>query len=178
MLVGFLITEQFQAPLSQAIQKEYNKLIEVMLQIPEKEYTKKIIDGTGGKISIIELVAYQIGWGKLLLSWYEAGLKGAMPDMPGEGFTKWDYVGLAKHFYKKYSYNNFDQQIKEFNEVVKYIIAVVEIEYQKGNLDMLGVWAWCTLSSGKLWPLSKWVRVNTVAPYKRAINLIKKYFKD
>lgn len=42
------------------------------------------------------------------------------------------------------------------------------------QLDQRGIWAWCTLASGKQWPLSKWIRVKTASPYKRAVQLIKK----
>jgi hypothetical protein len=50
----------------------------------------------------------------------------------------------------------------------------VEKEHHSGNLQRIGIWPWCTLKSGKDWPLYKWVQVNSVAPYKRAISLIKK----
>jgi hypothetical protein len=64
--------------------------------------------------------------------------------------------------------------LKAFEGVVAEIIALVETEYATGNLEKEGVWGWCTLKSGKHWPLSKWVQVNTVAPYKRARVMIRK----
>lgn len=131
------------------------------------------MDGTGGKVSVADLIAYQIGWGKLLISWCQAGVQGKNPEMPGNGFSTWDYAGLANHFYATYQFDSFAQQALEFYNVVTQIVALVEQEYISGNLDKLGVWSWCTLPSGKQWPLSKWVQVNTVAPYKRAALLIK-----
>ena len=128
-------------------------------------------------MSVADLVAYQIGWDKLLIDWYEAGLEGKMPLMPGEGFARWDYVGLAKHFYAKYAYDSGPEQLKKLHNVVLLIIEIVEKEYKSGNLDKMGVWLWCTLRSGKQWPLSKWIMVNTVAPYKRAVSLVKKFLK-
>lgn len=172
-----LIDDQFLAPLSQAIQKEYNKLISILLDIEPGYRVIKTIDGTGGKVTVSDVIAYQIGWGNLLINWYEAGLKGKMPQMPGEGFTKWDYVGLAKHFYQKYQYDGHKKQEQEFRKIVKKVVNIAEHEYQSGNLDKKGVWAWCTLPSGKQWPLSKWIIVNTAAPYKRAAILIRKFIK-
>lgn len=174
---SYLITTQFKAPLSQAIQKEYNKLLEAVASVPIKQRAVKAVEGTGGKVSIADLIAYQIGWGQLLLSWYKAGLKGVMPAMPGEGFATWDYSGLASHFYDKYQYDSGDKQLQKFQAVVEQILALVEHEYKTGNLDKVGVWPWCTLASGKEWPLSKWVTVNTVAPYKRAAAFIRKLLK-
>lgn len=95
--------------------------------------------------------------------------------MPGEGFSKWDYVGLAKHFYEKYQFKNPMEQEKEFFKFIQVILDITENEFENGNLDRLGVWSWCTLSSGKQWPLSKWIKINTVSPYKRAISLLNKF---
>lgn len=164
--------------LSEEIENACNKLIEIISKIPCNLRTDKTIDGTGGKVSVADIIAYQIGWGKLLIGWYEAGIKGELPQMPGEGFSTWDYEGLAKHFYKKYQYDSYNQQLKEFNKVVKQILEIVEKEYQAGNLDKIGLWPWCKLKSGKEWPLSKWIKVNTLAPYKRVIMLIKQSLKN
>jgi len=175
---NLLIKDELFAPLSKLIKLEYNKLMNLILQIPMENRYKKIIDFSGGQVSVADLIAYQIGWGNLLIGWHQDGIKGKMPDMPGEGFTKWDYTGLAQHFYKKYQYDNGNEQIKQFHNVVQKIINIVENEYKNGNLDKTGKWAWCTLSSGKQWPLSKWITVNSSAPYKRASGLIRRYLKS
>ncbi len=166
------------APLSEAILMAYKTLIEAYYQIPVTYRNSKLIDGTGGKVSVADLMAYQIGWAKLLIEWYESGLNSTRVVMPGEGFTKWDYVGLANHFYSKYHYDGNKLQIKELEKVVNAIAQIVDKEYALENLEKLGVWQWCTLPSGKKWPLSKWVSVNTTSPYKRATLLIKKYNKQ
>lgn len=168
----------FNAPLSKVIQKEYNKLISLIAQIPLKTRTLKLMQGTGGKVSIADIVAYQIGWGTSVLEWYKAGVKGKMPLMPGHGFAIWDYVGLARYFYKKYQYDNGYKQEKMLHNVVKQIIAVVENEFQNSNLEKIGVWPWCTLPSGKQWPLSKWITINSSSAYKRASALIRKFLKE
>lgn len=143
---------------------------------PEGAFLKKL-DGTGGKVSVSDLISYQIGWGKLLINWYEEGVKGKMPQMPGDGFITWDYKAIAKHFYKKYQLDSLQAQKKEFSQVIQHILNIVEKEANSGNLDLEGVWEWCTLASGKKWPLSKWIQVNTVAPYKRASAIIRQALK-
>lgn len=169
-----LIEQACRALLSRNIQKEYNKLISLFSNIESKDRLRKTIEGTGGLVNVVDLIAYQIGWGTLLLTWYKAGLKGEMPEMPGQGFDTWDYVELAHHFYTKYHYDGYLKQEREFHNIVQQIIDMVECEYEAGRLDAIGVWDWCTLKSGKKWPLSKWVQVNTVAPYRKAVSLIKK----
>ena len=161
-------------PLSQDIQKAYDQLIKTVSSVPAAKRSTKMIEGTGGRISISHLIAYQIGWGRCLIRWYETGIKGEQPEMPGDGFSKWDYVAIAKHFYQKYGYDASNQQMKVFHETVSQILEITQKEQQTGNLDQEGIWPWCTLSSGKKWPLSKWIRINTISPYKRANQLIKK----
>lgn len=171
-MASLLMHDEYQAPLSREIQREYNKLVNTIAHAPETCYTTKSIHGTGGLVSVADIIAYQIGWGTLLIGWYHAGLRGEMPAMPSEGFSKWDYVGLARHFYTKYQCGSPGKQLQELFAVVKKILDIVEREYQTGNLDIPGVWLWCTLTSGKQWPLGKWIRVNTSSPYKKARRLI------
>lgn len=163
-----------KAPLSGDIQREYSRLLSVIAPLSASRRLVKDIDGTGGKVSVADLVAYQIGWGKCVIRWYEEGVKGQNPLMPGDGFSVWDYTEIAKHFYEKYHFDGSSGQLQEFERVVKQILIIVEKEHQSGNLEITGVWNWCTLPSGKLWPLSKWIRVNTSSPYKRASTLISK----
>lgn len=158
--------------LSEEIQRDYDRLTQLIRTIPASSHNLKMIEGPGGKIRLTDLIAYQIGWGRCVIRWYEAGLRGEMPEMPSEGFTTWDYTGLARHFYHKYH----SEQDKTFQEVVRKLVEITEHEHQTGNLEKLGVWPWCTLHSGKQWPLSKWIRVNTCAPYKRAYGLIRKSY--
>ena len=159
--------------MSKKIQGSYNKLITEVLDLPTQVYSDKKINDQGKIVSVSDIIAYQIGWGCLLLGWYAAGLEEKTPQMPGEGFTKWDYNGLAQHFYRKYECATPHEQQQLFQSVVAQIISIVEHEDKTGNLNKLGIWNWCTLKSGKEWPLSKWVQVNTVAPYQKAYNLIK-----
>lgn len=132
----------FEASLSQEIQKSYTVLVQLVSQIPVAK-----------RNSISDIIAYQIGWGKLLIGWYEAGIQDKMPYMPGEGFSKWDYNGLAKHFHQKYHLDGATKQMALFQATVERIIAIVETEHEANQLDTTGVWDWCTLKSGKQWPL-------------------------
>lgn len=159
--------------LARDISREYNRLVGLVLSLSHSERLSKEIDGTGGRVCVADLIAYQMGWGKCLIGWYEAGKRGKMPVMPLEGFVKWDYSAIALHFYQRYRLDGGEAQMKVFEGVVLRILEIVEVEEKTRNLDQIGVWDWCKLASGKEWPLSKWIRVNAAAPYKRAFLLIK-----
>lgn len=149
--------------LAQEIETQYQNLLKAIAKVPGTTIEE-----------VRNIIAYNIGWGKLLIYWYTSGITGVNPIMPGEGFTKWEYDKIAQHFYQKYKYDNLDLQLKEFASVVQQILDIVNKESKTGNLNKFGVWQWCTLKSGKQWPLAKWIQVNTVAPYKGAIAKIKK----
>jgi hypothetical protein len=171
---ALLIEEHLQSSLSKAIQKEYNKLVQILAKIPAHSRVIKIVFTPTGYLSATDIIAYQIGWGVLLIEWYTTGLEGKRPVMPGAGFSKWNYKGLAQHFYAHYTYKSAFEQEHMFFTVVSTIIYIVEKEYKADRLEALGVWPWCTLASGKQWPLSKWVTVNTLSPYKKATTVLKK----
>lgn len=161
-------------PLVRDILREYRRLVEFVNRIPPSARKLKTIDGTGGMVSVADLIAYQIGWGQSVIRWVQAGIRGEMPEMPGNGFSTWNYIGIAQHFYRTYQFDEAVEQMQCFEQTVLSILEIVKREEKAGNLDRIGVWPWCTLPSGKEWPLSKWIRVNTASPYKRAFSLIKK----
>lgn len=168
----------YNSTLAKNIIMEYTKLINESKKFSYKMLNKKIIEGTGGKVNVYNLMAYQIGWCRLLLRWYKSGVQSKTIVMPGDGFDTWDYVGLARHFYKKYNYSSLDKYINKLKKLVNRIVHFVEDEYQLKNLNRVGVWDWCTLSSGKKWPLSKWVQINTVAPFKKASAKLRQILKS
>lgn len=162
--------------LKEKLEIAYKKLDLQLENIKIKESRKKIIEFTGGPISVCDLIAYQIGWGNLLIFWYKSGIAGQTPQMPLDGFS-WDYEAIAKHFFKTYKKESFQELRMLFFNTFKEISMIIDETAKNKQLDAIGVWDWCTLKSGKKWPLSKWIQVNTVAPYNRATKIIRSTFK-
>ena len=154
----------------------HKKLQDIVERVQSREMKKKEIPFTGVLCSICDILAYQVGWGNFLLSWYKSGLENELPVMPCKGFD-WDYNAIAEHFYKKYSRNSLKYLERSLQQIVDELVSIIVTETQNGNLNKLGVWPWCRLKSGKEWPLSKWIQVNTIAPYSRATSAIRKHTK-
>ena len=86
-----------KAELLDAIHSSYEKLVaEIMIGAQAR--------GVKSRDRFLEnTVAYQIGWGKLLIGWYEAGIKSVTPEMPAPGY-KWNALGpLNESFYKRHA---------------------------------------------------------------------------
>lgn len=160
--------------LSEELKREYGKLLEAIFALPISLQSAKLLEGIDEKINLRELIAYQIGWTQYLIQWYQDGIDGTMPCMPSKEFPKWDYAAIAKHFYKQHLYDSLEAQLNNLDHCVNLVIGIIEKETAANRLDQLGIWPWCTLKSGKTWPLSKWIRINTIAPYKRASELLRK----
>lgn len=165
---------QNKTELLDAIHKNYGKLRDELLEIPVKYSRKKEIPGNikGTKIAVSNLVAYQIGWGNLVLKWYEKGLKNEKFEMPEQGF-KWNQLGLlAQKFHQEYDNFSFEELLKMFDKLVKKILNLIqslsnEMLYNLGNFD------WC----GK-YSLGRYIQLNTASPYKNAWIKIKKWKRE
>jgi hypothetical protein len=163
--------------LATTLPKAHQNLERLLGTIPRELENKRCIDFTGGPVSICDLVAYQIGWGSLVIAWFETGIAGKNPEMPCKGFN-WDYTILAKHFYKLHAKKDLSILRNELCAVVEKILEIITKTDAQGKLETLGHWNWCILPSGKEWPLAKWIQVNTVAPYTRAAKIIRQFMKS
>ena len=129
--------------------------------------------GIEGDISCCDVLAYQIGWGRLLLGWESAEQRGKVPDMPAPGF-KWNQLGeLAGSFYAAASGQSLSQLRAEFELVVKEVETWIQ-SLGESTLFETGQRRW----TGKKWPIAKWVQVNTVAPYRSARTKLRRWKKE
>lgn len=152
--------------LNQATQKLDNEFNTIDLEI---ERTKEI----EGNISCCDLLAYQIGWGKLLLGWEEQEKSGKKPCMPATGF-KWNQLGeLAESFYNEYSEENLTQLRKDFKKLNHSLVVWIEsLTDQELFESKQRIWA------GEKWAVVKWIQVNTIAPYCSARTKLRRWKQE
>lgn len=147
----------------------YKKLdaeFDVVSSVMERDTTMQ------GNLSCCDILAYQMGWAHLLLSWDSTELKGQTPVMPAKGY-KWNELGrLAQSFYDNASSKNLQQLRAEFktllNDLTLWIESLCDDELFKLNQRQ---WA------GDKWPLVKWIQVNTIAPYRSARTKVRRWKK-
>jgi len=125
-----------------------------------------------GGISPCDLIAYQIGWGKLLLQWEALEQAGQPVVMPAPGY-KWNQLGLlAQSFYQCCREYSLEQLLQQFAEVVEEIRQFIETSSDH-VLFAVGARRW----AGAKWPVVKWIQVNTIAPYGSARAKLRKWQK-
>ncbi|AMC34857.1 ClbS/DfsB family four-helix bundle protein [Janthinobacterium sp. B9-8] len=147
----------------------YSKLIKELATIPEQDTRLPEIEG---KISACDLLAYQIGWGRLLLQWDKDELQGKPAQMPAPGF-KWNQLGLlAQSFYTRHCNSSLSQLHAEFAELAGQIRQFI-LDNEESTLFEQDKRKW----AGDKWPIVKWIQVNTIAPYQSACSKLRRWKK-
>ncbi|WP_432796995.1 ClbS/DfsB family four-helix bundle protein [Poriferisphaera sp. WC338] len=123
--------------------------------------------------SICDVLAYQIGWGELLLSWDKHEKANKTVHMPAKGF-KWNQLGeLAAHFYDKHTDHSLKQLRSKFKRTYNKLYQWIE-SLSDDELFSIGMREW----TGDKWPMVKWIQVNTVAPYQSARTKVRRFKRD
>jgi hypothetical protein len=126
-----------------------------------------------GNVCCCDVVAYQIGWAKLLLGWEQQEAKGKKPKMPAPGY-KWNQLGeLTQSFYERESSKSLTQLRQEFEILFQEIVSWVDsLKEQELLLPHQRNW------TGNKWAIVKWVQVNTIAPYRSARTKVRRWKKE
>jgi hypothetical protein len=158
--------------------QELQKSISVALQKILADYTTipphisreiAIIGNVKGtNISVSDTLSYLIGWGKLVLKWYDLTSKKQPVDFPETGY-KWNELGkLAQHFYSQYHDWSYDNLIQEFKAITNRILVLVE------SLDNQKLY-------GETWfekyTLGKMIQLNTSSPMMNMRGKVRKFKK-
>lgn len=154
-----------------AINYSYAKLKVDLEDIPSELTQRKDLPGhaKGTKMSIVNLVAYLIGWGELVLKWNRKEAEGALIDFPETGY-KWNELGeLAQKFYTDYSALDYPSLLSKLDEVVYQILSLIE---QHDNADLYEV-SWY-----EKWTKGRMIQLNTYSPYKNARARVRKWKKE
>ncbi|WP_339184218.1 ClbS/DfsB family four-helix bundle protein [Oceanobacillus sp. FSL W7-1293] len=122
-----------------------------------------------------QMIAYQLGWMNLILSWEQANQNGEDAIMPTPDY-KWNNLGgLYQSFYDTYADDSLGNLIEKFHQDVDRVIQLVE-SYQDKELFEQGGRQWATTTPSS-WAIWKWIHINTVAPFKTFRTKIRKWKK-
>ncbi|GBR77326.1 protein DUF1706 [Candidatus Termititenax persephonae] len=122
-----------------------------------------------------EMLAYQIGWLELLMSWEKDELAGKDVILPAPGM-KWNNLGkLYQSFYEKYQGLSLAKLLQKFAKTqaafVEFVAGLAEDVLFGQNKRK---WASSTPSQ---WPVWKWLHINSVAPFTNFRAKIRKWKK-
>lgn len=150
-----------------AIRTSYAKLDAELDAVPPERANEAMLEGhvKGTRISPAGLVAYLLGWQRLVLKWCAGRAAGQEVDFPETGF-KWNELGrLAQKFYLDHAALDWAQRRAGLAAAHADIVALVERET---DASLYGE-AWY----GK-YPLGRMIQFNTSSPYANARGRLRK----
>lgn len=153
------------------IKKRYEKYDAEFEQVPETLKNERIeeVDKTPS-----ENLSYQLGWVNLILQWEKDEKAGKVVTTPAPGY-KWNNLGgLYQSFYETYGKYSLTEQRRMLNnsvtELCEWLQTLSDKElFESGQRD------WATTKA--MWPVYKWVHINTVAPFTNFRIKIRKWKK-
>ena len=158
--------EELQKSISVAFQKILSDYLTIPCHLTREVGVIGNVKGT--EISVSDSVSYLIGWGKLVLKWYDLKSNNKFVDFPKTGY-KWNELGkLAQHFHSEYHNWSYDNLIKEFTATTDRILVLVE---SLDNQELYGE-TWF-----EKYTLGKMIQFNTSSPMVNMRGKVRKFKK-
>lgn len=162
---------QTKAELLAAIEKEFGKLFGYINDIPSELTIVKSMEGhaKGTEMSVCDLLAYLLGWNKLVSKWLTNDENGLTIDFPETGY-KWNQLGLlAQKFYLDYSELSYPSLISSLQIEKNRIVTSIN---KRTDEELYGK-PWY----GK-WTMGRMISFNTSSPYANANGRLRKWAKN
>lgn len=162
---------QNKQQLELAITSIHSKLMQDYRSFPEQLAREKGVEGNvkGTVISVADTVSYLIGWGKLVLKWYELRSQQCHVDFPETGY-KWNQLGaLAEHFHQEYRDWTYQDLLAEFEFTIQKVLKLVASE---SNHELYEV-DWY-----EKWTLGRMIQFNTSSPMKNIRTKVRRFKKQ
>ena len=159
-----------KAELQKSITLAFDNILADYSSIPA-EFSRKIgVTGNvkGTETSVCDTIAYLIGWGKLVLKWYDLKSKNQAVDFPETGY-KWSELGqLAQYFHAQYAEWPYEKLLEEFAVTTMNILALIA---SLNNNTLYGE-TWF-----KKYTLGKMIQFNTSSPMANMRAKVRKFKK-
>jgi hypothetical protein len=166
-------TYETKEDLIREIDKTYLTFVAEFVDIDDKKLHSRIktVDKTP-----FEMLAYQIGWLELLMSWEKNEMAGKEVIMPAPGI-KWNKLDdLYQGFYEKNKELSLSKLLKKFEKTkLTFIEFINQLDEDVIFGENKRKWASSTPSK---WPIWKWIHINSVAPFTNFRTKIRKWKKE
>jgi hypothetical protein len=156
--------------LLEEIHRERMLLDEALAPIPAMLMTRRGV--TRGGWSVKDILAHLVEWQRMNLDWYEAGLRGEKPPIPGSGFTMRELPKLNDMIYRKHRRRSLRDVLNDYRVYHESVLALIS-SLPDTDLTTLQRYAW----TGPSWTLSDYLRASTAAHYLWARTRIRRWWR-
>lgn len=96
-----------------AMQKEHGKLIQLLATLSPETLNQSSEDIENWAIK--DVLTHVTAWEQMVLSWYQAGLQGEVPELPAPGFNWRQIPALNQQIYEQHQMEPYDLVRQEFD---------------------------------------------------------------
>ena len=156
--------------LLEAKETTFTALMTDLERVPARAAGHATLDGhvSGAQMSPANLVAYLIGWNRLVLKWLAQDDRGDPVTFPETGF-KWNQLGaLAEKFYADHADLNWEAGLAELQAAKSNLIDAV---IDRSDQELYGHPWYGKHTKGRM------IQLNTSSPYKNARTRIRAWLR-
>lgn len=127
--------------------------------------------GVSGEWSVKDVLAHLHEWHNMVSEWEEVGRSGAMPEIPGKGYSWKQTPELNADIYHKYKDYKYSDVLKLLNKSHQKMMKIIN-EYDEDGLFKRSIFPWTGKNAVGAYFISA-----TSSHYDWASKLIKKWLK-
>lgn len=169
---------QSKKELLETIEIEWEKLLNLVDEIPREkmEIPPKSRPGSmeksGDRWAIKDLFSHIYAWDKMFLEWYDTGVQGESPEVPGHGFTWKEIPELNKKIYEQYREDSVNVALRNMKRGHEGVYNLAKNATEKELLEP-GYYSWT-----KTLPLASYVASSTLSHYRWFVRTVKQILKE
>lgn len=146
------------------IQTEQRRLEASLEELTQEQME---VAGVVGDWSVKDVLAHLVEWEQMFVGWYQAGLRGEVPQVPAPGIGWGELDRLNRQIYAKHRDRDLDQILEEFRASYDKALATIQ-EMSEAEMFTPGRYAW--LGEGSL---VNYILANTANHYRWAKDKIR-----
>lgn len=151
------------------IQTERRRLEKNLENLTNQEM---VLPGVIGEWSVKDILAHLIDWEQRFLSWYQAGLRGEVPQTPAPGLNWGELDKLNQMIYEKHKDRTLASVRDEFNASYQQVLRTVS-DIPEADIFPVGRFAWTGKGN-----LASYILANTANHYRWAKTQIRKWQRE
>lgn len=154
--------------LLEEITVERAALDEAIASLSQREMTRAGV--TPGGWSVKDILAHVVDWQDRTLGWYEAGLKGEKPAVPGDGFTMRELPLLNQMIWRRHRRRSLKAVLEDYRKYHERMLELIDA-VDEDDMVTLNRWSW----TGPSWTLSDYIRAQTASHYRWARKHVRRW---
>jgi hypothetical protein len=153
----------------QSIETERRRLESNLASLSNEEMTEP---GVIGDWSVKDILAHLVDWEQRFLGWYQAGLRGEVPETPAPGLTWNDLDELNRRIYEQNRERSLQSVMQEFNRSYNQVLETVNAIPEE-DIFPVGRYTWTGKGN-----LAGYILANTANHYRWAKTGIRKWLRE